>query len=437
MQRVFALARSTAVMLHQRAMQRRLCTRAWLWLAASSFPAVAHASPAEQFGLGADSQALAGTGVSHLSGFGATYTNPALLAASPTRRLAVGMQAARFELEAGPSDGSSLNDAAGAAQFGMHTPLSFPPPLADRLVLGLGLSTAGARIARVRISKESRPQFPLLAHRAESLNFSIGLGARLPAGWFVGVGSMVLAGLRGTVAVDADVNGTTESVTDDELVLDHAPILGIAWRPDDDWHFGVSWRSQLQAQFDLVVTVEDLGIEIPPLAVNGLAQIDPAQLNAELTHHHGPWMFVLGATYKRWSAIDGFKDATVQCPPEESDCAALPGIRVKMNDTVVPRVALQRSFQLRTGASARLRAGYFHEGTPLSAQRDELRLFDNPRNVFTAGYGLSLSDPLPPFAIGVAAQYHWLRPREHATTPEPTRSRGNIVVVGMTAEVGF
>ncbi len=375
--------------------------------------------------------------MSHLSGYGAAYTNPSLLAKTPTKRLALGVQSVRFNLDADPADGVSLDDSAGALQFGVHAPLPFPPPVANRLVLGLSVSAPGSKLVRVRITKETRPQFPLLANRAESLNFNIGLGARLPGGWYIGAGSMVLAGLQGTVLVDADANGTTENVTNDELILDHAPVLGVAFEPTPNWRFGLGWRSQLRADFDLVVTVQNLGIDVPPLAVNGLAQVDPAQLSAELSHQQGPWLFIAGITYKRWSAIDGFRDATVQCPPEESDCAALGDIKLSLADTLVPRVAISRSLSLRPGATAHLRLGYFHEATPFPAQRDELRVFDNPRNVLTAGYGIALSDPFPEFALNFAAQYHLLTRRVHPTQPEPSHSGGHALLAGLTAEVGF
>lgn len=404
----------------------------------SLWPGALKASPAEQFGLGASSQSLAGTGSSYATGFAATFLNPAQLSADPSRQLAIGLHAASFRLATSERSAGSLNDASQSLQLGVVAPLPFPEPLADRLVLGMGVSTAGSRIARVTILHETRAQFPLLARRADSLNANFGLGARLAEGIYAGVGAMLLAGLRGRVSIDAGTEDrSAESLTDDELLLTGAPTAGLAWA-SEGWRLGATYRAQLRASFDLLVTVENLDLVVlPPFHINGLTQIDPAQLSLEGAYDWDRWRFILAGTFKRWSAIDGFREATVRCPAEQPDCDALPSPKMDLSDTLVPRVALEYRLPLTPGAVAALRAGYFYEATPLAAQTQEARLLDNPRHVLSVGYGIALSDPLPRLSVSWAAQYHHLTERRHSVSPDAITSSGSIVGAGVTAEVGF
>lgn len=403
------------------------------------WPATLPASPAEQFGLGAESQALAGTGASYATGFSSTFSNPALLAADPSRQLALGLHSANFQLSTSDPAAGALDDHARALQLGVTAPLGFPDPVADRLVLGLGVSTAGPRIARVAILDETRPQFPLLARRADSLNSTFGLGARLSEEFYAGIGAMVLAGLRGRIEIDAGTQaGSAENVTDDELVLAGAPIVGAAWQSESGLRLGLAYRGQLQASFDLLVTVENLDLlTLPPFHINGLAQIDPAQLALEAAYDSTAWLLVVGATFKRWSAIDGFREATVRCPAEQPECEALREVAIELDDTLVPRLAAEHRLPLGKGATAALRAGYFYEPTPLPPQRGNARLLDNPRHVVSVGYGILLTSPWPRLSVSWALQYHRLTRREHPVAPEPLTSTGGILGFGLTAEAGF
>jgi long-chain fatty acid transport protein len=380
---------------------------------------------------------LAGTGTSYQTGTTATYTNTALLAAAPTRRLSFGHHAAEFRLHTAGVQAQHLNDDSQAAHFGITTPLPFPEPIADRLVLGLGVSTAGAHIARVQILRESTPQFPLLGPRAESLNFNLGLGARLPSGMYVGVGTLGLASLQGSVALDAS-GAAAESVTDDELVITHAPTLGVAYQPDQRWAAGVAWRSELRSEFDLQVTIENLGdVVIPPLHVAGLAQVDPAQLSLEGSYSDAGIRVIAGLTRKYWSAIPRLKSPTVQCPADQSDCAAPVAEPLGLEDTLVPRAAAEVQVRLTHTAISKFRAGYFYEPTPFPAQRGARRMFDNTRHVVSVGYGLELDGARQDFELNLGVQLHELVERTHPVAPAALSSDGRIVSFALDAGVSF
>ncbi len=406
-------------------------------LCAPSVPA----SPADMFGFGARSQGLAGTGAAHASGYAATYANPARLSYEPQQALVLGMQASEFDLERLRADGSLAehDDDTQAALIGLALPLPLGEPMADRLAVGLGVSTPGGTIVRVRILDPATPQFPLLGPRAETLNFNLGIGARLPWGLSIGAGGLFIASLVGEIEINAGASGSVSSVTDDELVVVAAPVFGLNWQATSNLDFGLVWRSELRSEFDLQVLVQDLGnIVVPPLNITGLAQADPAQLQAELAYQANSWLFATGVTYKRWSRFDQIKGSTVLCPDEQPNCAAPQAAPIPFEDTLVVRTAFEKALQLSTDATGRLRAGYLYEPSPLQAQTGDSNLFDNDRHGLTVGYGVELLQPWP-LAVNIAAQHLWLVKREH-TKSNPRASvetSGTIVTYAMDVEVTF
>jgi long-subunit fatty acid transport protein len=377
---------------------------------ASSF---AQATPAALFGAGPESQAQGATGVSYARGHASTYINPAGLSRVPRKAFAFGVQAVNFSLRAEPNQGATLNDEAHSILFGVTAPLPFPEPVADRVVLGLSVSSPGAAIARVAILNETRPQFPLLAPRADALNFNVGLGVRLPWGLRLGVGTGLLASLRGSIAIDSG-GEAARSVTDDELVLTQAPVVGLEYAPNDALSVGLVLRGALESAFDLEVTVDNLGqLVVPPLNVTGVAGFDPSEVNLEGSYRWRSWHFAAGLGRRAWGQLDSLREATVRCPAEEPDCGAPGPHTLALRDTWVPRVALSRTRPLTRHTELQLRAGYFFEPSPLPAQTGSARVFDNPRHALTTGYAIRFRAPLPPIELQFAAQWHHLSARRH------------------------
>jgi long-chain fatty acid transport protein len=422
--------------------------RSWLWprllallatLAAGLTVSELRASPADLFGVATESVARGGTGTATESGAAAAHLNPALLA-SGERQFRMGIGAARFELQ-GQGQGQRFvaNDATGSAQFGLRLPLALAEPFADRLGLGLNVTTPGSVIARVRILDAERPQFPFLADRADSLNLDVGFGLKLPYDIKLGAGLMLLASLQGSVAIQAGGGGTVSSIVDDELVLTQAPLVGAAWafKP---FSFGAVYRGELRSEFDLVVTLTELGsIVLPELSVTGVAQYDPAQLQFEIAGTFASWELVAGASYKLWSRLNQLKGPTVRCPEDGTRCTEPRLLALGLRDTWVPRLGISRTIPLTRAADAQLRAGYFFEPTPLPAQRGESNLWDNPRHAFTAGYALTLRSPLPALSVALALQRHILVPRRHdkPTNVESSNALSSVTTRGSLWQFGL
>src|SRR5690606_3449371 len=165
---------------------------------------------------------------------------------------------------------------------------------------------------------------------------------------------------------------------------------GVALASDTGPSFGVAYRSELRSSVDLRVTVRNLGaLTIPPMHVNGIAQVDPAQLAGEFSHAVGGWRLTAGATYRQWSRISSFKTPTIQCPSpadlpgpdaeasnepddatgndagEQSDCVAPDAAQLRLQNTLTPRFAVEHALRIHPAAQAALRVGYFYEPSPL------------------------------------------------------------------------
>lgn len=377
---------------------------------------VAHASPADLYGFGPRGQAMAGMGAAVGRGFEATYGNPALLSHTRTRELSIGWQAVSFSLttEGDNAPGDVSEEGVSGTFIGVALPIPFGGILEDRVTLGLGVFTPSTLIARARLLYPERAQFPLLTDRSQTLNFNMGIGVDLGHGIRVGAGALALAELTGTVVVRTDSSGRVGTTVDDQLIATYAPIVGAAYEIDPDTEVGLTFRGALEADFDVVVQVYDLGsLVIPNLNISGVAQYDPLQLQAEIAHRFDQLTLAGGVTWKHWSAFEGWQKATVECPPSKPDCEALVPEPVGFHDVLIPRVGVMYDFSLSSDAKAQLRAGYAFEPSPVPEQTGLSNYLDSTRQVIAVGYGIELAEPLPPIRLDFFYQQQILMPRTH------------------------
>lgn len=438
---------------------RRAVGRSVLAIGLLGAPGLAQASPADLFGFGPRSEAMGATGAALGRGFEATYENPALLSWARRRELTLGYQQAVFSLRAdgAGAPGELSTEHVRGTFIGAVLPLPFGGVLKDRIGAGIGVFTPTNLIVRARLLFPETPQYPVLADRAQSLALSMGAGVDLGYGLRVGGGALALAELTGTAVVRTDASGRVGTVVDDQLVAAYAPVFGATFDAGD-FTFGLAYRGELTANFDVLVQVHDLGqLVIPDLHISGVAQYDPRQLQLEVAWRQPTWRVVGGATYKDWSRFSGWAQATVRCPSTEPDCAAKQATPppVDFHDTVVLRLGAEVDFALRGESVSHLRAGWFREPTPVPDQSGASNYLDADRNALTLGYGVSLGKPLPPFDVDFFYQYHLLSEREQrkdpsvacdpAADPECTQNagypsitaKGHVQVAGVTLGVKF
>ena len=393
-------------------------------VAALLAPAGVHATPADFFGFGPRSQALAGTGTALGQGFETTYSNPALLSRSEQPEAALGWQAAHFSIDVhGPGvDPDITSRGLAGTYFGLVLPLPLGGPLQDRIAVGVGTFSPQRLLVRARVLAPERPQLPLLSDQVQSLNAAAGLGVDLGYGLSLGMGALALAQVVGDVVVSTNSDGRVGAQVEEQMVAAYTPVAGLAWDLDGETFLGAAWRGALRADFDLLVRVEDLGeLRLPELNISGVAQYDPMQLQVEIGQRWQGWAAAVGATYQRWSAFHGWLRATVTCPGEAPSCEALPTPRIDFQDTIVPRVGVERTLELGPQAIAAGRLGYFFEPSPLPEQSEETNLWDNHRHALTLGYGVEVQRPVK-LSLDFFYQLHLLVPRTHEKSTQVATS---------------
>lgn len=411
-------------------------------------PAV-DASPQEVIGFGFRSLGMANSGAAVATGVDSVYANPALLSASRELELQLGLMGASFDLRAeGPGVAAApvAYPALAANTIGAILPLPFGGALADRVSIGVGFMTPLDVVVRGRILYPERPQF-LLADRTQSVALQAAIGIDVGYGIRIGGGFGALAALNGSVLVQTDASGRIGTVVENTLVASFAPILGAAYDIGDSYRAGLTFRGPLEGRFNVVITADNLGqINIPPLNISGVAQYDPWQIAAEVARIAGDWRMAVGATYKHWPAYPGPMEATVRCvdAPPQTDCDVNAPPEVGYSPVVAPRIGLERIFGVHDDATLSARAGYAFEPTPAPEQVGPTNYFDNHRSVFSVGYGVTMTDPLPPIGFDGFIQLQWLHGRDHqkqlaqgALVDGLVETDGHILAGGASMTVRF
>jgi long-chain fatty acid transport protein len=402
------------------------------------------ASPADLFGVGAESQAQAG--VSATTRAHAAYQNPAELAGLKAQQASFGWQRATFSLYHQNGARQTVGETLSAVQIGLALPVPLAAGFRERVGLGLSVVAPRGGVARASLLFPEVPQFALLAPRADSLNLWAGVGIQVTGALCIGVGLGMLAGLFGEVGVTSE-DGRTATLVDNQLVLRTAPALGLSYQAFEGLSFGGVWRDALFSELEVGVVLDDLGsVQLPPLHLSGVAQYDPEQLAGDVSFAWPLGSVALGVVYRRWSEFPGWLGATVSCPIEAKECGSpapkSPGYR----DTVTPRVGAAYRLFRQSQVSLALRAGAAYEPTPVPEQTEASNTLDNSRVLLTAGYGVRIDSSDGPLEMAVAYQRHQLVQRTHRKgegisednpgAPE-VRTGGSIDVWVMSLQVTF
>ena len=425
----------------------RAYTLSWMAIVGSlAIPTAAHATPPDVFGYGARTQGAAMTGVAYADDYEAVWSNPAGLAAAERSGVALGLQAAAFELTL---DGQDFDLEAYRGQtIGFHLRLPFGGVLEDVLTIGAGFYTPANTVLRTDIIYPEIPQWAVLA-RTQSVNLAIGLGidlGRLVPGLRLGIGFSALATISGRLLVTLDSANSFNSLTETQLLVSYNPIVGVQY-DIGDFTLGVVYREEVRSEIDLDVLVENLPVALPKISITALPQYDPHTVAAELAWRMTPkWMGAVHLTYRRWSNWPGVVGRTT--------AFSFTPVDPEFRDTVSPRIAFEyRTRKHRTELAARF--GYAYEMTPAPPAgtgpgRDEngdarepavqvaRRYLDSDRHVLTWGGGFAYHTPAGPvLRLDLFMQLHRLVERTHeiARTDDggsPMVTDGWIAAAGWT-----
>lgn len=375
----------------------------------------AQASLPDLFSLGTRAPALAGTGAATATGFEATYLNPAGLWQSG-RRLSLGAVYGRYavSLDGEPYE---IRDTAGLVIGGAFT-LPLEGMLRDRIGIGLSLYTPFAAVNRAYAPFPDQDRAALLDSRSQIVSVLLGAGVRLPRGVSVGAGVIALAALVGTIAISPDGTGRIASVSEQQLTVDFAPVIGVRWRGlADRLALGLVYRAESKSSYRLQVNTslgDSLPVTLPTILFAGVAQFDPHQLAVELAYQLRPSLgLTLQLQWKHWSAY------SYPVLPATMGAAPLPN--PDFHDTLLPRAALEFFAWSSPALILTLRAGYFFEWSP-APDPAVTNLLDPDRHVLTAGLSLHRKGRIP-VEISAFGQAHLLGPH--------SRLSGVIGVAGL------
>ncbi len=383
----------------------------------------AGATPAELFGAGPRSTALAGAGTSLALDVESAVVNPALLAPAQ-KQLAFGLRASRFVLSLEENGVERPFSADGVPGFflGAVTPLSDGDV---ETAFGLFAGSPPDFIVRARLPFAEEPDFPLLVGRASAFDLAAGLGLRHDF-FSLGIGIRALAALTGTTGV-VERDGQISQVVNNELAPAYAPVFGLGIEPGGGFSIGASLRTVLRANFDVTLETSGLGgIPLAPMHVRGVAHYEPFRLDAELSRRFESSMLLIGVSYERWSDYPGPLGATVECPDDVSGCGTRAPPPPDASDVWVPRLAGSHEFSIAR-MNAVVRAGYAFVPAALPEQRGASNTLDSARHGFSLGYSLGLPPTGIPIHLDVAFRFDLLAPRtHHKTDGSELETSGNV-----------
>lgn len=369
-------------------------------------PSAALASLPDLISLGPRSAAMAGTGIAMADDWEATYQNPAGLSSSQ-KKLSLGFIYGGFRLRIDDQPHPLSNPA--GVQIGASVPLPLGGILRDRIGIGLGLYLPAGVVNRVSVPYPEVPRAVLLDSRTEVVSVLVGMGIRLPLGLRIGGGVLALAALVGDIFIRPDGTGRITTISEEQLTVDYAPILGIRWSPPSERiQLGLTFRGASRSSYLLRLHTElgdAIPLGLPLISFAGIAQYDPLQLGAEAAIRiSSSLQLVAQLAWKNWS------DYRYPIEPATADSPKLP--EPGFHDTVVPRVSLEYQVPTPDLVQIKLRGGYFFDWTPTPSTQqtdDGKSLLDQSRHVLSVGLGLSLRSKVP-LDLDLFGQAHLLSP---------------------------
>jgi hypothetical protein len=391
-------------------------------------PALASASPLEQFGVG-----FAGTarGVAYFAGADdlfATFHNPAGLMAVEVVEFTflhqINAPFLRLELD----NPSPAYEPASPAVF-QNTTLGFAVPLTGRLkgraVLGAVLEVPDGVLVRARALDSRRPYWFFYDSYPDVFVAQIALALRLFRGFDLAIGLHNNTGLSGQITLQLDpATGTwTQRELDFTFTGVMAPTVGVQLSRAR-WHFGAVYRAPLKLRFatPALISVADLDVALD-LGISGTAHLLPASLGAGLEWRSKRLRIEAAAQWKDWSSMpDPALDARLDIRGADADQLGLGGVLDAPDAELQPRQAPNFADVISAGVGVSAffgaltaHAGYSFIPSPVPDQIHQTNLIDGDRHLFGAAAQWRVKDPFELFArpltFGLSGQFNRLAAR--------------------------
>jgi long-subunit fatty acid transport protein len=378
----------------------------------------AGASPGARAGFGSRSQAFAGAEVGDARGPAAVFENPAALVQTPDTELSLGMSYTSYDFtlddeDAGLSSVPTLD-------FGVVIPGSV---VTIPVAFGLSLSLPDWRYSNLHNADPTIAYFPLDDSGPRLFDLGMALAVR-PASWLAvggGVGFLAAAqgGFRVTgTAVAADGGGSEyesdlRHAVEADLVSVRYPVFGATVTPSKELALGVAYRGsatieqRVQGELSGVVRLNTTDVPVSyqfetraklaflpaVIAVGGTYRpLDQWRVSAQVDwegYSAYPSPFARPETVLEIDPPPGFP--TPAPPPQLPEPVAL-------SDRFVPRVGVEKGFELDRRLELFARLGYAYHAAVVPARQQQTLLVDFDRHIVALGAGSSWSRPFAPFS---------------------------------------
>lgn len=377
------------------------------------------ASPGTRAGFGPRSQAFAGAEIADAQGSSAVFENPAALVQAPDAELSLGTTFTSYdlavdELDDGLSSVTTLD-------FGAVVPGSV---LTIPVAFGLSLSLPNGRFSELHTADPTSPYYPLDDSGPRLFDLGMALAVR-PLSWLAvggGVGFLAAAegGFRVTgTAVAADGSGSEyeselRHSVDADLISVRYPVFGATVTPTNELSLGILYRGR--------ATIEQrVRGELEGIARVGMTDI-PVRYRFETRASLAflPRVIAFGGTARPlagwrmsaqldWEAWSDYPSPFAS-PDTQLEYVAPPGFMfppveelplpdpVALRDRFVPRVGVERMFELGRRLELFGRFGYAYQAAVVPERQDETLLIDLDRHLFGLGAGSVWRRPFAPFS---------------------------------------
>jgi len=423
------------------------------------------ASPDTQRGFGTRSGSLAGSNGADVDDASAVFANPAGLVDAPGTQVALGYESHSNTLT---HDGTEAAlDTIGTYEFGLAVPGAIRGiPIA----FGLSLALPDGRLSNLRQVAPTEPYFPLDDAVPRLLDLGTAIAVRPIQSLSLGAGIGFVSSLsgafrvRGTaVAADgagAEYDSNLVHAVDADLLSSRYPILGIGYRPFHLLELALSYRGAVRVRQQIEGTLKgDLAIGPLILPVEYAFSTDatvaysPPELTLFATARPMTRLRVHGAfAWQRYSSFASPYTRTTTrlltnlppglgLPPDEPGTPPPPA---GFHDRFVPRLGVERSFEVNAGTAITARGGYAYEHSPVPASQEGTLFFDMNRHALGLGVGLTrrgLNAPFSELRLDLGLEYVLGTPRSFESRgprgATQHRAEGNLLSLGATLGVFF
>jgi len=400
-----------------------------------AFPHIAHATYFDLFGVGGRSSALGSAVTASANDFSAAYYNPALLTLATEPSLALGYSLSQPDLKiemANPNGPypSQVPTLTHGLTVGLAMPL--PGRLGERVAVGAALFVPVGPFVRIRMLDNATPYFYLYDYTANAFTISASLGVRIFDWLRVGAGFHTLASFAGPANIQLDIaNGSfTKRTLDADLVLNIAPIIGIAITPLPGLSIAAAFRGAQSLDVNLPAKVQFQGLDASlNLVIAGTTQYSPNTLSFGIAYKLPPipLLLMMDVSYALWSlAPDPSLQVVLDLAGADIDRLGLGTVidaPKKGFERVIPNDYFSNTLGVRAGAELdplswlSLRAGYNFRPTPVPLQTSGTNMLDNDTHTLSLGVGFNFFDPSKffggRFSIDITGQLGLLAQRTH------------------------